>query len=210
MRTKRGATETRRWRASEPYSVSRSTKRLQTAWAKSMMRQRSESRLSRAVTGAGRDWPDKPPSVYQRSVAHKLTFQSVASQTSRRSRHALRTGMPSTAARSCCVDGNKRSHARPMPFRDPGVLCPILDEQLPAGRDVTSVDGAPAPDSAAPEPIGPKVRSYLLRPQPELPAAGIPSRETAERANVNRDHDASKLPCDTSNITVVPSGVWRS
>src|SRR5260370_25513596 len=86
----------------------------------------------------------------------------------------------------------------------------ILDEQLPAGRDVTSVDGAPAPDSAAPEPLGPKVRSYLLRPQPELPPPGIPSRETAERANVTPDPEASKLPCVHSNITVVPSGAGRS
>ena len=53
--------------------------------------------------------------------------------------------MPSTAARSCCVDANKRSHALPMPFRDPGASAQMFNEQLPASGDVTSVDGAPAP-----------------------------------------------------------------
>jgi len=59
MRTKRGTPETLRWPASEVYGVSRSSKGLQTASAKSMMRQRSQNQLSRAVTGAGRDWTDK-------------------------------------------------------------------------------------------------------------------------------------------------------
>jgi hypothetical protein len=65
MLAKRGAPETLRWRASDINGGSRSTKALQTASAKSMMKQRRQNRLSRAVTEAGRDWPDKSPSVYR-------------------------------------------------------------------------------------------------------------------------------------------------
>jgi len=44
MRTKRGTLETLRWPASEVYGVSGESKGLQTASAKSMMKQRSEAR----------------------------------------------------------------------------------------------------------------------------------------------------------------------
>src|SRR5947209_5596966 len=65
MRTKCGTPERLRWPASEGYGVSRSSKGLQTASAKSMMRQRSQNQPSQAVTRAGRKWPDKSPSVYR-------------------------------------------------------------------------------------------------------------------------------------------------
>jgi hypothetical protein len=52
-----------RWPASEGYGVSRSSKGLQTASARSMIRQRRQNQLSQAVTGAGREWPDKSRSV---------------------------------------------------------------------------------------------------------------------------------------------------
>src|SRR5882672_11842950 len=48
MRTKRGTAETLRWPASEVYLVSRSSKALQTASAKSMMRLRRQTNF--------RDW----------------------------------------------------------------------------------------------------------------------------------------------------------
>jgi hypothetical protein len=58
--------------AVEGYCASRSSKGLQTAFAKSMMSHRSQNRLSQAVTGAGREWPDKSRSVYRHfGVARK-------------------------------------------------------------------------------------------------------------------------------------------
>jgi hypothetical protein len=74
MRTKPGTQETLRWPASEVYGVSRSSKGVQTASAKSMMRQRSQNQLSRAVTGAGRNWPDKSPAFRN----HRLVLAPVA------------------------------------------------------------------------------------------------------------------------------------
>jgi len=63
MRTQRGTPETLRWQASEVYGVSRSSKGLQAASVKSMMRQSSQNQLSQALTRAGREWPDKSASV---------------------------------------------------------------------------------------------------------------------------------------------------
>jgi hypothetical protein len=52
--------------AVEGYCASRSSKGLQTAFAKSMMSHRSQNRLSQAVTGAGREWPVMPSSAGER------------------------------------------------------------------------------------------------------------------------------------------------
>ena len=41
------------------------------ASAMSMMRLRIQNQLSRAVTGPGRDWPDKSPSVYRSPGGHR-------------------------------------------------------------------------------------------------------------------------------------------
>src|SRR5258707_14439599 len=82
MRTKCGTPERLRWPASEGYGVSRSSNGLQTASAKSMMRQRSQNHTSQAVTRAGRKWPDKSENMdvhFTPEVEAKLT-QSAAQQ----------------------------------------------------------------------------------------------------------------------------------
>ena len=124
----------------------------------------------------------KSASVHQRSVAHELTFRSVASQTSDDLAMRPGAGMPSTAARSRCHHGDKHSHARPILSVIQAPSAQFLDEQLPDQQRTSPPSPAPGPTARS--------RSSKLSSSAAArnPAAGVLLVRPLRSPYVNRNH----------------------